>query len=221
MRCGHGGAAARGRWGGRAVGLGRFFFFFFACRCMVPAFCEVAGGAWESAAAGTLQHGLWGARAGPVLAIRAGTMALIGAAAVEGVEWVVRSQPQGRSRSVDLATVWLHYDGGIAVFDAGSTGRGTGGGWGVDERVGAAEGGRQAAPKAEKAPFWEWAHPGIFGRWGHVTSPQNIFGWLFRHLCVTMVYGLGLGRLGASGGRYIVHNVHLCPNMAKSPNVRA
>jgi len=78
---------------------------------MVPAFCEDARGAWETVAPGTLQHGLWGVRAGPVLAIRSGTMALLGAAAGEGVEWVVRSQPQGRRRSVDLATVWLHYDG--------------------------------------------------------------------------------------------------------------
>jgi len=101
---------------------------------MVPAFCEDAGGTWEAAASGTLQHGLWGARAGPVPTIRAGTMALLGAAAGEGVERVVRSQSQGRRRSVDLATVWLHYDGGIAAFDAGSTGRSTGGGWGVDER---------------------------------------------------------------------------------------
>ena len=128
---------------------------------MVPAFCEYARGAWETVASGTLQHGLWGVRAGPVLAIRSGTMALLGAAAGEGVEWVVRSQPQGRRRSVNLATVWLHYDGGIAVIDAGSTGRGMGGGWGVGERIGAAEGGRQAAPKAEKRPFGESAPPGI------------------------------------------------------------
>ena len=58
-------------------------------------------------------------------------MALLGEVVGEGVEWVVRLQPQGRRRSVDLGTVWHHYDGGIAVFDAGSTGRGTGGGWGV------------------------------------------------------------------------------------------
>jgi hypothetical protein len=135
-------------------------------------------------------------------AIRAGTMALMGAAAIEGVERVVRSQPQGHSRSVDLATVWLHCHGGIAAFDDGSTGRGTGGGWGVDERVGAAEGGRQAAPKAEKEPFyWESAPRGILGRWGHVTTPQNMFGWFFRPLCVIMAYGLGVGRLGASGGQ--------------------
>jgi len=63
---------------------------------MVPAFCEDAGGTWEAAASDTLQHGLWGARAGPVPAIRAGTMALLGAAAGERVERVVRSQSQGR-----------------------------------------------------------------------------------------------------------------------------
>ena len=131
---------------------------------MVPAFCEDARGAWEAAASGTLQHGLWGARAGPVPAIQAGTMALLGAAAGEGVEQVVRSQSQGRRRSVDLGTVWLHYDGGIAAFDAGSTGRDTGGGWGVDERIGAAERDRQAAPKAEKPPFGGSAPPGIFSR---------------------------------------------------------
>jgi len=167
--------AARGptrlAWGHRWI--------FFACWCMVPALCEDAGGAWEAAASGTLQHALWGVRAGPVPAIRAGTMALLGAAAGEGVERVVRSQPQGRRRSVDLGTVWLHYDGGIAAFDAGSTGRGTGGGWGVGERIGAAEGGRQAAPKADKKPFWGSPPPGIFFRLGHVTRPQNIFGWVF------------------------------------------
>jgi len=62
---------------------------------MVPAFCEDAGGTWEAAASGTLQHGLWGARAGPVPTIRAGIVALLGAAAGEGVERVVRSQSQG------------------------------------------------------------------------------------------------------------------------------
>ena len=96
---------------------------------MVPAFCEDARGAWGTVASGTPQQGLWGVRAGPVPAIQSGTMVVLGAAAGEGVERVVRSQSQGRRRSVDLATVWLHYDdGGIAVFDAGSTGRGTGGG---------------------------------------------------------------------------------------------
>jgi len=89
-----------------------------------------------------------------VPAIRSGTMALLGEAAGERVERVVRSQPQGRRRSVDLATVWLHYDGGIAVFDAVSTGRGMGSRWGMGERIGAAVGGRQVAPKAEKRPFW-------------------------------------------------------------------
>jgi len=134
--------------------LGPSIFLFLVCRCMVPAFCEDAGGTWEAAASGTLQHGLWGVRAGPVPAIQAGTMALLGEVVGEGVEQVVRSQPQGRRRSVDLGTVWAHhYDGVIAVFDAGSTGRGTGGGWGVGERIGAAEGGRQAAPKAEKTLF--------------------------------------------------------------------
>jgi len=166
-------------WGARSV-WGHPLSFFFACWCMVPAFCEDAGGTWEAAASGTLQHGLWGARAGPVPAIWAGTMALLGAVAGEGVERVVRSQSQqGRRRSVDLATVWLHYNGGIAAFDAGSTGRGTGGGWGVGERIGAAKGGRQAAPKAENTPFWGSAPHGIFLYWGHVTRPQTIFGWLF------------------------------------------
>jgi len=51
--------------------------------------------------AGTLHHGLWGARAGPVPAIRSGTMALLGAAAGEGVERVVRSQPQTKRRFGD------------------------------------------------------------------------------------------------------------------------
>jgi len=63
---------------------------------MVPAFCEDAGGTWEAAATGMLQHRTWGARAGPVPAIRAGTMAVLGTAAGEGVERVVRSQSQGR-----------------------------------------------------------------------------------------------------------------------------
>jgi len=153
--------------------------FCFACWYMVPAFCEDAGGTWEAAASGTLQHELWGVRAGPVPAIPAGTMALLGAAAGGRDERVVRSQSQGHRRSVDLATVWLHYDGGIAAFDAGSTGSGTGGGWSVDERIGAVEGDRQAAPKAEKQPFWESPPPGTFSHWGHVTRPHNSIGWLF------------------------------------------
>jgi len=105
---------------------------------------------------------LWGVRVRPVPAIPTGTMALLGAAVGEGVERVVRSQSQGRRRSVDLAAVWLHYDGGITAFDAGSTGRGTGRSWGVDGRIGAAEGGRRAAPKADKKPFWGRPPPVFF-----------------------------------------------------------
>ena len=75
---------------------------------MVPALCEDARGAWETAASGTLQHGLWGFRVGRTSAIQASAMALLGAAAGEGVERVVWSQSQGRRRSVDLTTVWLH-----------------------------------------------------------------------------------------------------------------
>jgi len=102
---------------------------------------------------------------------------LLGAAAGEGVERVVRSQSQGRRRSVDLATVWLHYDGGITAFDAGSTGRGTGGGWGVSGRIGAAEGGRRAAPKAEKKPFWGSAPPRYFLPLGSRDQTPEYF-WL-------------------------------------------
>jgi len=50
---------------------------------MVPAFSEDARAAWETVASGTLQHGLWGVRAGPVPAIRSGTTALLGEAAGE------------------------------------------------------------------------------------------------------------------------------------------
>jgi len=92
-----------------------------------------------------------------------------------------RSCRAADERSVDLATVWLRYDGGIAVFDAVLTGRaGMGGGWGMGERIGAAEGGRQAAPKAkaEKGPFGGSAPPGIFSHWGHVTRPQTEYFWL-------------------------------------------
>jgi len=39
------------------------WIFLFACRCMVPAFCEDARGAWETVASGTPQQGLWGVRA--------------------------------------------------------------------------------------------------------------------------------------------------------------
>jgi len=89
----------------------------------------------------------------------------------------------------------------------------------VGERIGAAEGGRQTAPKAEKKPFWGSAPPpGIFCRWGHVTGPQNIFGWVLRPLCVDMAYGFRMSRLGAPEECYIAHNVHLCPDLAKKPN---
>jgi len=185
---------------------------------MVPALCEVAGGAWEAAASGTLQHGLWGARVGPVLAIQAGTVALIGAAAVEVVEWVVRWQPQGRSRSVDLAPA-----GSITTAESRSLTlagvRGVVGAWTSASGLRRVAATRLPRPRKSLFPFWEWAHPGIFGRWGHVTSPQNMFGWLFRPLCVIMVYGLGVGRLGASGSFRSAHNVHLCEKKAKSPNV--
>ena len=86
----------------------------------------------------------------------------------------------------------------------------------MDGRIGAAEGDRQAAPTAEKQPFWVSAPPGIFSRWGHVTRPHNIIGWLFRPLCVTIAYGLRMSRLGVSEE---CHNVHLCPDLAKKPNV--
>ena len=86
-------------------------------------------------------------------------------------------------------------------------------------RIGAAEGGRRAAPKAEKPLFGGSPPPSIFFHWGHVTRPHNIFSWVFRLLCVTMTYGLGVGRSGASGARSIVHNVHLCSNLAEIPNV--
>jgi len=36
-----------------------------------------------------------------------------------------------------------------------------------------------------------------------------------------MAYGLRMGRLGASEECYIAHNVHLCSNLAKKPNVNA
>ena len=54
-----------------------------------------------------------------------------------------------------------------------------------------------------------------------MTSHQNIFGWVFRPLCVDMAYGLRMSRLGASEECYIAHNdnVHLCPDLAKKPNV--
>ena len=95
------GGRARSVWGHRWI-------FFLACQCMVPALCEDARGAWETAASGTLQHGLWGFRVGRTSAIQASAMALLGAAAGEGVDWVVWSQSQGRRRSVDLTTVWLN-----------------------------------------------------------------------------------------------------------------
>jgi len=90
----------------------------------------------------------------------------------------------------------------------------------MGKRIGAAEGDRQAAPKAEKKPFWGSPPPGTFSHWGHVTRRQNIFCWVFRSLCMTMTYGLGVGRLGASGARYIVQNVHLCSNLDEIPNVK-
>ena len=188
--------------GGRARSVWCHRLIFFKSRCMVPAFCKCkdARGAWEAAASGTLQHQLWGARAGPVPAIQAGTMALLGAAAGEGVERVVRSLSQGRRRSVDLATVWLHYDCGIAACDAGSTDRGTGGGWGVD---GASWPRRETArqlPRPRNSLLGGAPPPSMFSRWGHVTRLHNIIGWLFRPLCVTMAYGLRMSRLGASEG---------------------
>ena len=80
---------------------------------MVPALCEDARGAWETAASGTLHHGLWGVRVRPVPAIPTGTMALLGAAAGEGVERVVRAVagPQTQHRFGDrLASLqrWNH-----------------------------------------------------------------------------------------------------------------
>ena len=93
------------------------FFYTQAGACFVPAFCQKqnAGGAREAkASSGTLQHELWGARAGPVSANRAGTMALRqrpGGRWGRGVQRVVRLvavaglRAEGCCRrSVDLAT---------------------------------------------------------------------------------------------------------------------
>ena len=44
---------------------------------MVPAFCEDAGGTWEAAASGTLQHRVWGACAGLVPVIWAGHLIVV------------------------------------------------------------------------------------------------------------------------------------------------
>ena len=69
------------------------------------------------------------------------------------------ARPQGRSRSVDLVTVWLHYNGGIAACDAGLTDRGVGGGWGVARR--GCGGGRQVSHGRDRA-FWEVPPPVFF-----------------------------------------------------------
>jgi hypothetical protein len=120
----------------------------------------------------------------------------------------------GRSRrAASAASIWRQsgsYDGVIVDFDAGSAGRGTGvvGAWTC------ASGLRREA--ARRLP-----RPRIRARvrtWCHVTSPYNIVGWLFHSLCVTMAPGLGVGRLGASGGRYVsfitgtkvIHLLKLC-----------
>jgi hypothetical protein len=112
----------------------------------------------------------------------------MGAAAPEGVERV--EQSAGR-RSVDLATIWLLYGGGIAALGAGSAGQDT---WGVGpagESFGAASGGRQPAPKAERPTFMSFlVGPGVNV---HLVPRQS--GWLFRPLCMTMTYRLGVGRL--------------------------
>ena len=51
--------------------------------------------------------------------------------------------------------------------------------------------------------------PPVFFSLGSRDQTPEYFGWLFRPLCVTTAYGLRMDRLGASGGFYIVHNVHL------------
>jgi len=82
---------------------------------------------------------------------------------------------------------------------------------------------REAArrlPRPRKGLLGGRPPPGIFSRWGHVTRSHIIIGWLFRPLCVTMTYGLRMSRLGASEECYIAHNVHLCPDLAKKPNVK-
>ena len=198
--CGRGGAAARGRWGARAVGLGPSIDFFFDAGAWFPPFARTRAAPGRRQPPAHCSTGCGRARAGPVPAIQAGTMALLGAAAGEGVERVVRSLSQGRRRSVDLATVWLHYDCGIAACDAGSTDRGTGGGWGVD---GASWPRRETArqlPRPRNSLLGGAPPPSMFSRWGHVTRLHNIIGWLFRPLCVTMAYGLRMSRLGASEG---------------------
>ena len=49
----------------------------------VPAFCEVARAACDTTAAGSLPHGLWGAREGPGLAIWTGVLVATGAAVAD------------------------------------------------------------------------------------------------------------------------------------------
>jgi len=121
---------------------------------MVPAFCEDARA--RRLGDGSLRH-----TASRVVGRPCGASAsnpdrhhgVVGGSGGRGSRAGCSVAVAGRRRSVDLATVWLHYDGGIAAFDAGSTGRGTGCGWGVGGHIGAAERGRRAFPKAEKTLF--------------------------------------------------------------------
>ena len=124
-----------------------------ALRRRVPAFCEVARAACDTTAGGSLPHGLWGARAGPGLAIRAGVLAATGAAVADESLGLLGRGRAGRSSILFLTTVGHQKDGGAAAFCAGSAGKGAWGVWGVDDRLGAAIRGRQAASKADTVLF--------------------------------------------------------------------
>ena len=142
---------------------------------MVPAFCEDARGAWETAASGTLHHGLRGVRVGPVPAIPTGTMALLGAAVGEGVERVVRSQLQ----AADAASIWRP-SGSITMVEsrpltlarlAGV--RGVVGAWAGTSGLRREAAGRFPRPRKR---FLGVGAPRFFLPLGHVTRLQNIFG---------------------------------------------
>jgi len=111
-----------------------------------------------------------------------------------------RVEQSADRRSVDLATVWLHYDGGIAALSAGSASqdawsvRLAGGGF-RGLRVGgfsAAHRGHQPAPNAERPLFCVSFLLGPRSR-VNPQSPLTSRGGCFCPLCVAMIYGLGVG----------------------------
>ena len=140
-------------------------------------------------------------------------MAATGAAVADKSLGLLGRGRAGRSSIFFLATVGHQKDGGAAAFCAGPAGKGAWDVWGVDDCLGAAIGGRQAASKADTALFLSFLGgvPNVLfvSINGRVTQPQHVLIRLSWSLCKPLTYSLDMSYLEASGKLLSAHNLYL------------